>query len=235
MQKVREALHPDRDGYFDAAMEALIASHFNLHDSPATFVDPETNESFDDLASLLHGKTGEEVIAVAARVKAAEEASEREWALGKIQELLAARDACEASRPELRKFEVLRARYSPGNDSAGRKPEFHLRVRNGTQHTVSRVYFEGRMTIPGQPEPWAEDELKYEVEGGLEPGEEAEWRVAPKITSRWTILQPPADVDLVVTPTRLDSPDGQPPLSIREFTEQEAAVLASLQRKYGQS
>lgn len=232
--KVRERLPEPRRPAFDQAMQTLAFNQINLSQIFSTGQAPDPNAAAADFKTLVNGLTGEEVIAAADRVIAAQKAKERERALQEIAELVKERDQARAAAAELAKFEVLRSRFYKGREVFGtRQPVIELRVRNGTQHPVSRAYFKGRITSPGRAVPWLEEDFNYPIAGGIEPGEEASWKLAPNMFSAWGTVHAPPDAGLEVTVTELDGADGESVLSVREFTSEDQARLEALQREYG--
>jgi hypothetical protein len=233
LAEVRESLPENRRAEFDAALQTLVLNQVDFSALFATGETPEAEAAAQDYKSAIQGKTAEEIIAAADRIVAAQKAKEREQAVKEIQELLKERDAAASAREELAKFEILRSRFYKERDYFGSpEPRILLRVRNGTKHPISRAFFKGKMTSPGRSVPWLEEEFNYPISGGLEPGEEAEWILAPNQFSEWGTVDAPPDAGLIVTVTRLDGPSGEAILSTQEFTEEDQARLAALQKEY---
>lgn len=234
LSEVRESLPPDRRNEFDAAIQTLSMSQVDFAALFTSGTAPDADKIARDMKSALEGKTAEEILEAADRVIAAQKAKERERALAEIAELLKERDATRKAQAELARFEILRSRYYKERDYFGSmEPRIFLRVRNGTKFPVAQAYFVGRITSPGRSVPWLEEEFNYTIRGGLEPGEEAQWTLAPNQFSDWGTVKPPADAGLEVAVTRLDGPDGEAVLSIQEFTAEDEARLAALQKEYG--
>jgi hypothetical protein len=233
VKKVREALPEADREKFDQAMRTVALEQVDFGTLFSGTTDAAQNAA-KDMKAALDGKTGPEVIAMAAKIEEAERQKRREAAMKEIGELVKERDAAAKSRAELAKFEVLRARFSkPKNYFGMPEPQILLRVKNGTAQPISRAYFHGKLTSPGRSVPWVEDDFNYTISGGLEPGEEAEWTLAPNMFSDWGSADAPADAGLEVTVVRLDGPAQQPLFSTREFTPEDAERLAALQREYG--
>jgi hypothetical protein len=115
-----------------------------------------------------------------------------------------------------------------------KEPRIELRVKNNTGKAISHAYFAGTLSSPGREVPWLKEDFNYAIAGGLEPGEETTWQLSPNSFSPWGVVDAPKDAGLQVTVTRLDGADGKPLFPTREFTEQDAARLAALQKEYGQ-
>ncbi|HUW83544.1 MAG TPA: hypothetical protein VMZ31_12195 [Phycisphaerae bacterium] len=99
--------------------------------------------------------------------------------------------------------------YFSGSDFMSR-PAIELNVRNESPSPISRAHFHAVVRSPGRTIPWLEDDFSYEIPGGLEPGEAAQWRLSPNMFSAWGKL--PAertDLQLDVTVVRIDGPTGQ--------------------------
>ena len=182
----------------------------------------------------LESKEGEltEVLGVLERIK-----REGGQALQEIEELNERRAGAEGAREQLEQFRVLRSRFHQEEASAfsiGKRPIVELTVKNETDHVISRAYFKGTLASLGRRVPWFEGTFDYEIRGGLEPGEQAEWRFTPRDDpghwgfNRWEGVEAPSDAILTVTVERLDGPDGEP-----LFTEQEQERLDAFNRFFG--
>jgi hypothetical protein len=238
IERVRSSLPEDRRAKFDAAIATVGMSNIDFGRAMAdamTGKTPNADRMLGDVKTALNGKTADEIIAAADKIVAERKAKERAEALKEIAELLKERDAAKLAAAELAKFEILRARFSQHKDFIGMKqPRVELRVKNGTGKAISRAYFVGTLSSPGREVPWLKEDFNYSIAGGLEPGEETTWQLSPNSFSPWGAVDAPKDAGLRVTVTRLDGPDGEPLFSTHEFTEEDAARLASLQKEYGQ-
>lgn len=185
VQKVRESLPESKRGDFDEAMKVLAFSKIDMKDlftQGATGVGNLEGKVKESLS----GKTGEQVIAEAARIQAERKERERQQALEEIRELETKRAKSESARDELKKFQVIRSRfYLRKQEFMGKQPIIELTVKNGTEQAVSRAYFEGTIASPDRSVPWHKDTFNYSISGGLEPGEEATWNLAPNMFSDW--------------------------------------------------
>jgi len=226
-QKVRETLPEARRAEFDEAIQLLAFSQIDMKD---LFSEGAIGAGGIEgkMRSALDGKTA------AARIKAERQAREREQALDEIKELEAKRQAATLARQELKKFEVLRSRfYKRERQYMGEQPIIELSVKNGTSSPVSRAYFEGTIASPGRSVPWLQDTFNYSISGGLEPGEKAEWSLAPNQFSDWGKVDAPSDAIFTVTVEKLDGADGETLYSTSDFGERESKRLAELKSKYG--
>jgi hypothetical protein len=140
----------------------------------------------------------------------------------------------ESAREQLKKFKVVRSRfYKREQEFMGKQPIIELTVKNGTDQAVSRAYFEGTLASPDRSVPWHKDTFNYDISGGLEPGEEATWKLAPNMFSDWGKVDAPPDAVFTVTVERIDGADGEAVYSTREFDESDRKRLAELKKKYG--
>jgi len=110
-----------------------------------------------------------------------------------------------------------------------------LSVENGTNKAIARAYFKGVIASPGREVPWFTDTFNYQISGGLEPGEKAEWNLAPNMFSDWGKVNAPSDAVFTVTVIRVDDAQGNPVFGDAEFSERDAKRLAELQAKYPNS
>ena len=126
---------------------------------------------------------------------------------------VAGADAAEKATPaddaELTKFRIIKSRFHLQKGSLSDDPIIELSVRNETGHPIARAYFEGTLLTPGRSVPWVKDEFNYEIAGGLEPGESANWRLSPNRFGEWGRAPNRSDMVLTVKVTRLDGPNGE--------------------------
>jgi hypothetical protein len=74
---------------------------------------------------------------------------------------------------------------------------------------VKRAHFVATLASPGRSVPWLKDDFSYEISGGLEPGESAEWHLAPNMFSDWGKVDAPADAVLTVQTVKLEGANGE--------------------------
>lgn len=232
-QKVRENLPESKRAEFDEALQILAFSQIDMKD---LFAEGAAGAGGLEgkMRGALDGKTADQVIAEAARINAERKARKREQALEEIKELEEKSRNAKYTQEQLRKFEVLRSRfYMQERDFMGKQPTIELSVKNGTSSAVSRAYFEGTVASPDRSVPWHKGTFNYSISGGLEPGEEATWSLAPNMFSDWGKVDAPADAIFTVTVEKIDGPDGETLYSVRDFGEREMKRLAELKSKYG--
>ncbi len=155
--------------------------------------------------------------------------------MNEIKELEVKRQETLKAKEELKKFKVLRSRFYKRDQeySSYDQPIIDLTVVNSTDKAVSRAYFEGTIASPDRSVPWHKDTFNYQISGGLEPGEEASWSLAPNMFSDWGKVKAPSDAIFTVTVEQLDGADGKPLYSTMNFTEYDKKRLAELKKKYG--
>lgn len=231
--KVRESLPQEKRKEFDEAVQVLALSNLNMKDlladgaSSAGTVKGKVRKSLD-------GKTGQQVIAEAERVRAEREERERQQALEEIRELEERRAKSESAHEQLKKFEITRSRfYMRKKEYMGNQPIIELTVKNGTDQAISRAYFEGTLASPNRSVPWHKDTFNYSISGGLEPGEKASWSLAPNMFSGWGKIEAPDDAVFTVTVERLDGADGELLYSTSGFDERKQQRLSELKKEYG--
>jgi hypothetical protein len=232
VEKVRKSLSEPKQKEFDQAMQILAFSQIDMKDiftQGATGVGNLEGK----VRQLLDGKTAEQVIAEAERIRAERKGRERQQALEEIRELESKRVNSEKAREELKKFQVIRSRfYLREQEFMGKQPIIELTVKNGTSQAVARAYFEGTLASPNRSVPWHKDTFNYSISGGLEPGEEATWNLAPNMFSDWGKVDAPKDAVFTVTVEQLDGPDGKVIYSAREFNESDRERLNELKKQY---
>lgn len=233
VEKVRESLPETKRKDFDEAIQVIAFSQIDMKDLFAEGAAGVGNLK-GKVRESLDGKTGEQVIAQAERVRAERKEREHQQAIEEIRELEAKRANSESAREQLKKFQVIRSRfYMREREYMGKQAIIELTVKNGTDKAVSRAYFEGTLASPDRSVPWHQDTFNYSISGGLEPEEEATWKLAPNMFSGWGEIDAPADAVFTVTVEQLDGADGKPIYSAREFGERERERLNELKKKHG--
>lgn len=233
IEKVRQSLPQEKKKVFDEAIQVLAMSQLNLKDLFTQGAAGVSNTEIK-MKESISGKTGSEVIAEAERVKQERKEKERIQALDEIKELEGKRVKAQIARSELTKFEVVRSRYyKRKREYTGEQPIIELTVKNNTTHAVSRAYFIGTLASPNRAVPWLKEEFNYQIAGGLEPGEEANWSLAPNMFSDWGTVKAPEDAILTVEVQRLDGPDGEALFSTRDFSDDDGKRLDKLKQEYG--
>lgn len=232
-QRVRESLPEGQRDDFDNALMA-VTMHSAFGDKSLLEIAASNPEQAKANAlARLDGKTAEEVIKMADAIRADRLEAERRQALAEIVELEEKQRAAEAAAAGLAKFEVTRSRYYKYRDRyIGAKPVLELTVVNNTGHAISRAYFQGVVSSPGRSVPWIDDRFNYEIPGGLEPGETAEWSLAPNMFSDWG-RDTPDDTVLTVKVLRLDDAQGKPLFDVTAFSEEMQSRLVKLKESYG--
>lgn len=112
------------------------------------------------------------------------------------------------------------------------EPIIELTVYNGTNQAISRAYFTGTLSSPNRSVPWLKDDFNYPIPGGLEPGEEVTWSLAPNMFSDWGTVNAAKDAILLVEVRRLDDAMGEQLYSLNVFGDQEAERLNELLNSY---
>ncbi len=232
VENLSAKLDPTKRAEFEEAMQVVAFSQMNLgailkgEQSP----DSVAHKMFGEL----DGRTADEVIAKASVIKAERAAREKAQALEEIAELEAKQAAAEAARSELAKFTVERSRFylRDREYSSHKEPIIELSVTNKTLSPISRAYFKGTIASPNRSIPWFTDDFNYSISGGLEPGESADWALAPNMFSEWGKVNAPADAVFTVQVVRVDGPDGKALYDASGLSERQVQRLAKLKEQY---
>lgn len=193
----------------------------------------KAGDSSADTFKKLHGKTAEEVMAMAESIRETRLANERAQALSEIGDLQTKLKSSEAAKVGLAKFEVVKSRFYKQAQRFGRaKPIIELSVKNGTDRPISRAYFVGTLATPGRSIPWLKESFNYSISGGLEPGETAKWSLAPNQFGAWGTVENKQDAVLTVEVVRLDGANDVTLFSA-EFSDADQQRLESLKSSYG--
>lgn len=133
-----------------------------------------------------------------------------------------------------RDFNVIGAQFFRERDSLGlSSPIIEIEVENSTGSSIGRAFFVGTLISEGRQIPWLKESFNYQISGGLEPGENATWRLAPNRYSEWGRVDPPEDAMLMVDVVGLEGPDGERLPGGLRFSSWDAERLDELLERYG--
>lgn len=148
---------------------------------------------------------------------------------GEIEELVQEEKKAVADAEAIKKFEVKRSRFYFSEGRFSNDPIIELTVKNGTGAAISKVSFRGVLSSPGRTVPWVKDSFNYAISGGLEPGEEATWKLAPNMFGEWgKVSKDRTDYVLTVKTVSLYGADEELMLD-SEFPEQKSERLERLE------
>jgi hypothetical protein len=158
-----------------------------------------------------------------------EEAAKRAAQIqGEIAELVQQEKKAAADAEAIKKFEVKRSRFYFSEGRFSKDPIIELTVKNGTDAAISKVSFQGVLSSPGRTVPWVKDNFNYVISGGLEPGEETTWMLAPNMFDDWgKVAKDRTDYVLTVRTVSLYGADEKVMLD-SEFPEQKSKRLKQL-------
>lgn len=148
---------------------------------------------------------------------------------GEIDKLEQKKTESEKARENLKLFQVVQARARLEKRGSRKQWVRELVVKNGTDQAVSRAYFRGTLQSAGRQTPWLTDTFNQKVKGGLEPGEQAEWKIAVGRTDRWKEVEESPDLSYTVEVVRLDGPNGKPIMKA-DFSEDDQKRLDMLKQ-----
>jgi hypothetical protein len=209
---------------------------FAFDDGPS--VSPPASDSTDMtlvLCDVLAGLTAVDIVAHQDSLsRSVSVTMEERSARAYLRELRAARDRAGAVKDSLAEFRVLSAALDQKAGFMGLEATIRLRVRNETAHPVSRAYFAATAQTPGRSVPWLEETFNHSISGGLEPGEERNFRLTPNMfQGKWSSVRVPAGAAFTVEVTRLDGPNGNPLWGGARFSPADALLLDSLTTRFG--
>ena len=233
IQKLKEDLTPEDKEKFEESIKLLAFDGRNLFELAA---DPDG--VIRKMKDRLDGKTAAEVIAEAEKLRLEKEKvrvefeiKEQKQIAAEIAELEGEMKAAKVAKEKLKDFEVVRSRFYFNEEGYAIDPRIELTVKNGQGEAVSRAYFYGVLATPGRSVPWISEDFNHSISGGLEPNEEATWKLTPSMFSAWRKApKDRSDMVLTVTVTRLDGADGEP-LYDGEFSEYDQDRLEELKAK----
>lgn len=232
IEKVKASLDEKDKQEFEEALQLIM---LNGIDFSNVLSENGVDETVGGIRIKLNGMTASDVINEGERIKVEIELKKKQQAKEEIEELYIEKEKAEQAKLELKKFEVRRSRFykrKQGTYYITEEPIIELTVFNGTKHAVSRAYFTGILSSPNRSVPWLKDDFNYQIAGGLEPGEEASWRLAPNSFSEWGKVDAPKDAILVVEVKKVDGADDETLFSVDDFDEYDKERLTELLKAY---
>lgn len=233
VEEIKNSLSEEKKEEFTSALQLVMMSNLNLGDVLSG--DTDVDKSLSNIKDKLDGKSADDIIQLAEDIRAENERKKKEQAKIEIQELLQKKEKAKKDRIALQKFEVKRSRFykrKSGTYYVTEEPIIELTVLNGTNHPVSRAYFTGTLTSLDRSIPWIKDDFNYTISGGLEPGEEVTWYLAPNTFSDWGDVDAPKDAILTVETNQIDGPNEETLYSVNAFGEKEQERLKELLKSY---
>src|SRR5215203_3435790 len=231
IERVRESLPEEKRADFDNALRDLALADLNFQEIMAQGTSPSTDTLTSKMKQRLNGKTGQQILSDAAKLREDRERRAREQAVGEIAELRKKAAAADLAKQKLAAFKVTRSRLYRDTSGFMAEPVIELSVTNGTPAAISRAYFHGVVASPGRSVPWINDDFNYSIRGGLEPVESATWKLNPNMFSEWG-AKTPSDAILTVEVVKLDGPDGKTLYDAEGLSEIEQQRLTELQTKF---
>lgn len=231
MAAIKESLSGERKRAFEESVQAIVISEIgNIFEAVGN---PDGMQS--SIKDKLHGMTADEIIAEGNRIIEQRRLKERDQAVGEVTEVneeiaeLQNRLAkTERDKEQLKTFKVVRSRFYFQESSFMKKAVIELTIKNETKYPVSRAYFLGVLATPGRSVPWVQDSFNYKIPGGLEPGEQATWRLTPNMFGEWSKApKDRKDMVLTVTVQRIDGAD-EKAIFDSEFSTRDKDELAQL-------
>ena len=222
MERVTSSLSDEELDELGGAM--MVIAFETLNFEQLFSMNPDETDSWDsdmftNLMADLDGMTVSDIHRKADEIQDARDERERRQAIDEIRELEARKAEAEQARAGLAGFEVNRSRFYISEDGFISEPVIDITVKNNTEHAVSRAYFRGTYATPGRQIPWLVETFNYSISGGLEPGEEQRWRLAPNMFGPWGNLEQRDDAVLTVEVIRIDGPDEEPLYDARGLDE----------------
>lgn len=228
--KVRMKLSDEDKERFDKAVQILAFKKIDFKEIMAG----NTNNFIARAKESLHGKTGQQVLEEVDLLNKQREQKTREQDLAKIKELEQQQIDAKEEMEGLKGFEVLSSYYYKEAEKYGSdQPKLNVWVKNNTEYAVSRVYAIGTIYSSDRSVPWLVEDFNFSISGGLEPGEDGQYTLSPNKFSKWGTVDAPKEAKFKVEIAKIDGSDGKVLYPEITFTEEDAATLADLKKKYG--
>ena len=228
LEKVRKSLNEEKRSQFEESLGAIVIDGLNLGGIAKGLIEGANIQAAiipDSIRISLDGLNADDVIAKGGAIIQRIAAEKLAKAKVELDELMAKKSAAESAKLELAKFKISDARFykqKTGNYYVTEEPVIEFKVENGTAFAISRAFFQGTLKSPDRSVPWLVDDFNYSIPGGLEPGESAQWRLAPNMFSDWGEVDAPSDAVLLIETTKIYGPSGESLFDAGQFSERDA-------------
>jgi hypothetical protein len=228
LRRVRDSVAEDRQPEFDQAVLTLTSQGIDLDRIAASA--PGTDTMAAEMRAPLGGRTADEILQEAARLRAATAAAARKLIEAEIGELVAKQEAAFAARRQLAQIEILQTNLVPGRER-GRLPgqPILIRVRNGTAHRIGRLHLDVVGERPESSMRSPRQAVIVPFADGLNPGDVKSVTVRIEGSDGAETNAASAAAALNITAMRIDGMNGEVLLDAGNYTEDDAARLIALQ------
>ncbi|OSN05724.1 DUF6694 family lipoprotein [Lonsdalea iberica] len=233
VKEVRESLPENKRAAYDDALEVVALSNVSMRDLMKAKMANDMSMVQEKMMSNLSGKTGEEILSYADKIRKEKAEKKKEQAIQEILELEEKQKKAELNLEKKKEFVISRSRFYFKKTEYGKdQPIIELTVENKTGKAISRAKFKGDITSPGRQVPWFTDTFISTIPGGLEPGEKADLTLPQNPYLKWGDVELPSDAVFTATVVSINDAQGKPMLDDDDFSDEDADRLATLKAKY---
>ena len=162
LKSLSKSLNPKQQAKFDQALKIMAFDGVVLADMLAP------TETIKKIKDKLKDKSYDDIVEAAKSI-----------VRGKISVLNAEKDASDKAKSNLQKIQVIKSRITTVQTGFIPDRNLYLRVKNGTDKTLSEIGFNIKTFAPNREVPYLNDNFKYEIPGGIKAGETLEWNLRP--------------------------------------------------------
>ena len=162
LKSLSKSLNPKQQVKFDQALKIMAFDGVGLADMLAP------TETIKKIKDKLKDKSYDDIVEAAKSI-----------VRGKISVLNAEKDASDKAKSNLQKIQVIKSRITTVQTGFIPDRNLYLRVKNGTDKTLSEIGFNIKTFAPNREVPYLNDNFKYEIPGGIKAGETLEWNLRP--------------------------------------------------------
>ena len=228
IEKMRAVLPEAQQAKLAESMQVLALSNLNMQDIMAGRVNADS--FLEDSLKKYEGQTAAQLISAAETIRLERLGEQKKQAIAEIAEIEERLRKTEESKKLLTSIEIVKSRFyfEETRYSFSRNPVIELTIKNNTDQAISRLYFHGIVASPNRTVPWISEDFNYQISGGLEPGETANWKLSPNSFSDWGRADVPSDAILTVTVRKADGADDKMLADVNADTQRDNDRLLEL-------
>lgn len=222
--KIRATLPENKKKEFDEYSMIMAFYEVDPKMLGATGKPDEINNG--KINKALNGKTGEEILKEGPKYKTNFELINKEKLIQEHNKIMTKKNDAIMSKKQIQSFKVVKSKLlkEKVEGSETQKPVLELNVKNETDQTVFKAFFDWELTNTNNKEQKGEQDVVYEIPAGLNPNSSASFKIYPKITD----IEISSEFNLKVLVKRLEDKNGNALFIGNSLTKEEEERLNEL-------
>lgn len=232
LDDIRSDLSDEKKQEFNEAMSAIIFD--DIGDLGGLFGAAMEPEQFiDDIKGKIDGMTASEIIERGNKIQKEQIEQEKKDIIEQIDDFEERIENAQNARQQASDdFTVTTSEYQIRDPDIGAvRGLIEVGIRNKTDKWVSAIRFESEVYSEEREVPWIEGNHRYEMSGGLAPGESDTWTLRPS-GIEWNNPDAPESAKLDITVVNAEDENGDLFYEVNELNALEKNELENLKERF---